>query len=130
MSYTVGSEPLAEVDLKIRQGSTTTVALSYTATDAAGAPVATDFTGWTARSQIRAQVGGTVWASLTTGSGITLAATSTTLTVTLTLPAATTEATAWNSYGVGVWDVELVRVDGTVIPFVAGKVFVSHDVTR
>lgn len=125
----VGTKPLAEVDLSIRQGSDTTFALSYTAQDDSG-PVATDFTGWTARAQLRKDVGREVWTELTTVDGFTLTHTATTLTITGLIPHSVTEDSAWDTYTAGVWDLELVRADGWVIPLAAGKVFVTHDVTR
>lgn len=126
----VGSKPLSEVDLIIRQGSDTTFTFAYTPTDDTGTPVPTDFTGWEARAQLRSGVGEAIWTELTTGDGFTLSSSSTKLTIMGLISHEVTEAVAWNDYGKGVWDLELVRADGWVIPLVAGKVSVTHDVTR
>lgn len=126
----VGTEPLAVVDLSIRQGADTTWSLSYTATDTGGAPLTVDFTGWTARAQLRTRAGGDLWINLTSGAGIALSHTSTTLTLVCTIGHAVTEGAAWNNRARGVWDLELVRADGWVIPLAAGTVQVSHDITR
>lgn len=87
--------------------------------------------GWSARAQIRARVGGTEWVEFlsteTTGARIDLDADGW---VSLVLPAAVTEATAWNGYKKGKYDVELIDPDGGVIRLAEGDVEVSHDVTR
>lgn len=127
----VGTKPLEQVDLSIHQGSDTSFPLRYYQRDDAGAPVAQDFTGWTARAQLRGRVGeDPVWAELTVGDGFTLTHDATSLTITLLIPHAVTEDPAWDSRTSGVWDLELVRADGWVIPLLAGRVTVTHDVTR
>lgn len=99
----------------------------------AGVPTYFNLTlpGWSARAQIRARVGGAEWAEFlstaTTGARIELDADGW---VSLVLPAAVTEATAWNAYRRGVYDVELTDPDGGVIRLAEGSVEVSPDVTR
>lgn len=115
-----------DCDLHIRQGSTVPWSFRYWETDADGSIVPNTFAGWLGRAQIRDQVGGEVWVSMT----VNLAAAANKLTVSGSVAAVTTEAAAWNSRNLGVWDLELVRADGSVIPFVAGRVIVDHDVTR
>lgn len=89
--------------------------------------------GWSARSQIRQRVGGTIWADLssdaTEGARIELDADGW---VTLVLPPAVTEAAAWDGYArkKGVYDVELIHPDGHVDRLAEGEVEVSPDVTR
>jgi hypothetical protein len=133
----VGQEVLAEVDLRIRQGSDCGFTLVYSE-DSGDGPVEQDYTGWSARSQIRAKVGGEVW--LDVGQYLTLTPGDASLTIDGLIPAAVTEDPAWNARAskardgevapAGVWDVELVTATGAVIPLAAGRVFVDPDVTR
>lgn len=126
MVHVVGTTPLAELDLHVRQGSDCEWAVIYSEKNAAGAIVPNTFTGWSARSQIRDRVGGPVWHTF----AVQLTPADNKLRVGGSLPHSVTEAEAWNGRNFGAWDVELVRQDGTVIPLAAGKVFVTHDVTR
>lgn len=139
MAETVGQEVLAVVDLHVRQGSDVPVVLAYAEDDGTGALVVQDYSGWSVRSQIRRRVGQEVWLDL--GALMTLTDDGAgTLTVSANIPAAVTEDPAWNARAsqvrdeelqpAGVWDVELVTAAGTVIPLVAGQVFVDPDVTR
>jgi hypothetical protein len=129
MAEEVGQEVLAQVDLLIRQGSDCAFVLQYSEEDGAGT-IPQDFAGWSARSQLRRKVGGDVWHELAVGDGLTLTHDAGVLSVAGLIPHAVTEAEVWNTRKVGVWDVELIRADGWVIPLVAGAVKVDPDVTR
>lgn len=122
----IGTTVLAEVNLDIRRGSDCSWVLVYSQQDIAGGVVPNTFAGWTARSQIRQRVGGDLWLTQT----ITLTPAGNRLTVTGHIPAVVTEAAMWDSRSLGVWDVELVRADGSVIPLAGGRVLVTADVTR
>ena len=130
---TVGSKPLANVNIQIRKGSDVAFVLQYSRTDAAGVVIPETFTDWHARSQIRKEIAGEVWhemGDVSPATGITLdKSTANVLTVKFHIPAAVSEA--WTEdRKMGVWDVELVRADGWVIPLAAGIVYVDPDVTR
>jgi hypothetical protein len=126
----VGQEVLAQVDLLIRQGSDVSFVLKYAESDGT-AIVVQSFAGWSARSQIRKKVGGDVWHGMTSTDGLALTDDSAgTLTVTGLIGHTVTEDTAWNGRREGVWDLELIRADGWVIPLAAGVVRVEPDVTR
>lgn len=129
MAEEVGQEVLAQVDLLIRQGSDCAFTLLYSEEDEAGT-IVQDFTGWWARSQVRKKVGGDVWHTLTVGDGLTLTHDAGVLSIAGLIPHEVTEDPAWNARKVGVWDVELIRADGWVIPLAAGAVKVDPDVTR
>lgn len=88
-----------------------------------------DLTGWTARAQIRTNVGGEIWATFTDTDGITLDDQGN---ITLTVGHAVTEAAEWQTLArvEGVWDLELIDGDGEVTRFAMGPVIVSQDVTR
>lgn len=108
-------------DLTFRQGSTYTHDFYYT--DEAGSPV--NLTGYDARMQIReyAEAGDALYDSdpshfLVDGANGK---------VTLTIPAAITEAWAFRR---GVYDIELYTAGGTVLPLVQGKVKVEPEITR
>lgn len=136
MAEQVGQQVLAVVDLHIRQGSDASFVIEY-ADEVDGVPVIADYTGWTARSQIRRKVGGEVWLDL--APHLTVTHTDTALTVTGNIPAAVTEGEDWNRRAsrevdgelapAGVWDIELVTPT-RVIPLLEGVVFVDPDVTR
>jgi len=84
-----------------------------------------DMTGMTARMAIKDKVGGTELLRLSTENGqITLDVPA--CIIRLTLPAAVTEALSWKN---GVYDLELVSLDGTVSRLLAGKIKVSDEVT-
>lgn len=140
MGEQVGQEVLAEVDLFIRQGSDVTFAFGFSESDGT-TTIVQSFTGWSARSQIRKRVGGDIWHEMTNLDGLTLtddAAGS--LTITGLIGHTVTENPAWDLRAgrevagvlgsTGVWDIELIKADGYVIPFIAGAVFVDPDVTR
>ncbi len=129
MAEEVGQEVLAQVDLLIRQGSDCAFTLQYSEDDGTGT-VVQDFTGWSARSQIRRKAGGDIWHELTVDDGLTLTGADGLLSIAGLIPHAVTEDEAWNTRRTGVWDVELIRADGWVIPLVAGAVTVTADVTR
>lgn len=117
---TVGRSALAKVNLVVSQGADNVYSFRYLAGDPA-TPV--DMTGWTGHSQIRAQVGGTVYTELDVdldNDG----------NVTVTLAHAVTEDPAWNRYSAGVWDLELTDVSGNIVRFVEGTVKIVPDVTR
>jgi len=129
MAEEVGQEVLAQVDLLIRQGSDCAFTLLFSEEDDAGT-IVQDFTGWSARSQIRRKVGGEVWHEMTPGDGLTLTHDAGVLSIAGLIPHEVTEDPAWNTRKVGVWDVELIRADGWVIPLAAGAVKIDPDVTR
>ncbi|WP_206155811.1 hypothetical protein [Cellulomonas taurus] len=129
MAEEVGQEVLARVDLLVRQGSDCAFTLLFSEEDEQGT-IVQDFTGWSARSQLRRKVGGEIWHELAVGAGLTLTHDAGVLTVAGLIPHAVTEDPAWNARNVGAWDIELVRADGWVIPLAAGAVRVDHDVTR
>lgn len=129
MAEEVGQEVLAQVDLLIRQGSDCTFVLQFSEEDDAGT-IMQDFTGWSARSQVRKKVGGDVWHTMTVGDGLTLTHDAGVLSIAGLIPHTVTEDEAWNGRRVGVWDVELIRGDGWVIPLAAGAARVDPDVTR
>ena len=120
----------AQVDLRIRQGSDVTWALTYRETDPDGTTRPNTFVGWSARAQVRKRVGGEVWHAMTSGPDITLTTVDDKLTLTGRIAHSVTENTGWDDRDFGCWDVELVRADGTVIPLAAGQVYIEHDVTR
>lgn len=122
----VGSYHLSNIDLTIVQGATTSFTLVYSEVDAVGELVANDFIGWTARSQIRSAVGGEVWHQI----AFTYDRSGNKFTLIGVIPADTTESAEWNDRTTGVWDIEIVRDDNTVIPFNTGRVNITHDVTR
>lgn len=128
-----GTTVYAEVDLDIRQGSECVWGLRYEERAVADDPatiIPNTFTSWSARSQIRANVGSEVWHQMTSGAGITLSVAANQLTLSGLIPHTVTEAPVWDARNTGAWDVELVRADGTVIPLAAGWVRITHDVTR
>lgn len=125
----VGQEVLAQVDLLIRQGSDCAFTLLFSEEDEQGT-IDQTFDGWSARSQVRKKVGGDVWHAMTVGDGLTLTHDAGVLSIAGLIPHEVTEAEAWNTRRVGVWDVELIRADGWVIPLAAGAAKVDPDVTR
>lgn len=121
-----GTKVLHQQDLDIRQGADCDWAIAYYEKDGAGNVVPQTFPGWAARSQIRESAGGQLWLT----QDLTLAVAANKLTVYGHIPAATTQTDAWNARSHGVWDLELVRADGSVIPLASGLVRVDRDVTR
>jgi len=84
-----------------------------------------DMTGMTARMAIKDKVGGTELLRLSTLDS-TIALDVAACTIRLTLPATVTEALTWRS---GVYDLELVSIDGTVTRLLSGKIRVMDEVT-
>ena len=110
--------------LVINQGATFTDSLTWSAGEPA---VAVDLTGCTGRMQIRStQASPNIISELTTeNGGITLGGVLGT--IALKIPAVQTEKFAWAT---GVYDLELVFPDETVVRIVEGAVSVSAGVTR
>jgi hypothetical protein len=111
--------PAGSWDLRIEQGAT--FSETYTSNDD-GSSV--DWTGWTARAQIRteARVGAELLLDLATY--LTVATTR----ITLTIPASVTALLTRS----GRWDLELVNgaPTPTVIRFLEGKALISPEVTQ
>lgn len=127
-----GYQALQVRDWDIPQGADTVNALRYGTRTGTDPVVYPDLSaGWSARAQIRGAVGGEVWVDFVsdaaTGARIDLAADGF---FTLILPHMVTEGVVWNARKRGVYDVELISPDGTVIRHTAGKVRVHPDVTR
>lgn len=125
---TVGKASLVEANLIISRGADNVYAFRWNTTpDPKAIPLVknpVDLSTYTARSQIRDVTGGAVWLQIT---DIDLDASGN---IVITIPAATTEAAAWDAYHSGVWDIELVDANNVVTRFAAGQVTVSQDVTR
>lgn len=87
--------------------------------------------GWSATAQLRKKVGGDVWITLSSadGSGSRIELTDEGY-VHLILVHDDTEDEAWNVYGSGVYDLELLSPDDEKIRLAKGNLTVSHDVTR
>lgn len=124
MATVLGKSALATVDLIVSQGADMLYQFRYLQADGI-TPVS--LVGWTARAQMRDIAGGAVWATWTTSTGITLDSFGM---VVLNISHTTTEATPWNAYKKGVWDLELTDTSGNIVRLAEGKVLVSHDVTR
>lgn len=111
--------PAGNWDLRIEQGATFNE--TYTSSDD-GTPV--DWTGWTARAQIRAkaEVGAELFLDLEPFLAINTTA------ITLAIPADVTALLTRS----GVWDLELDdgAVEPTVIRFLQGKALLSPEVTQ
>lgn len=84
-----------------------------------------DMTGMTARMAIKDKVGGTVLLSLTTANS-RIVLDNASKTVRLVIPAADTAGITWKK---GVFDLELISVDGTVTKLLSGAVAVVQEVT-
>lgn len=110
--------------LVINQGATFIDVLTWSTGEP---PLPVDLTGCTARMQIRAtQASTSVLSELTTENmGVVLGGN--TGVITLKIPAIKTEKFAWLS---GVYDLEIVFPDETVVRIVEGNVSVSVGVTR
>lgn len=120
----LGTGALATVDLVVSQGADCAFAFQYlagTGTDAVGI----DLTGWSARAQLRTSVGGPLWVTLTSSSGIVLDAAGN-----VVLLVARTASASWDALDHGVWDLQLTDTGGAVVRLVEGKVTVDHSVTR
>lgn len=115
-------------DLCVAQGATLTKVLTWTTLPVPGgpagaAPTPVDLTGWTATMQIRAfALSPTVLYDASPD--ITLGGAAGT--ITLAIPAATTEGFTWWS---GVYDLLLTDPSGGVTRFLSGAVTVSPGVT-
>lgn len=125
MAVTIGREALAVINLVLSQGADNSFSFVYnTLVGTTKTPV--DLTGTTVRSQIRSAVGGALYLDLiplVTLGGLAG-------TISLVIPAATTEPKAWNTRTEGVWDLELVSASGAVVRFATGTVTIVPDVTR
>jgi hypothetical protein len=108
--------PALEYDLAIEQGST--FRRSIPVLNDAGTPI--DLTGWSARGQIRLTYrdAGAVYDLALEVSGSN---------VEMTVPAADSSEWTWRH---GVYDVELIDVDGAPTRLMQGNVTVSPEVTR
>jgi hypothetical protein len=120
----MGISALGTVDLVVSQGSDVIFEFTYLTGEP---PEPVDLTACTARAQMRTTVGGAVWGTWNSASGITLDAVGN---ITLTVTHAETEAVEWNDYNKGVWDLEIIDSLGNITRLLEGKVRVSHDVTR
>jgi hypothetical protein len=109
--------PALKYDLVIEQGST--FRRTIPVLNDAGVPI--DLTDWTARGQIRRTYGSEVAYDLVPC--LTVADTD----VELVIPAADSSEWAWRS---GVYDIEIVDVDGAPTRLLQGTVTVSPEVTR
>lgn len=135
---TAGRAALAQVDLLVCQGADNTYGFTYSRRTGE-TTTAVDLSTWSARAQLRTRVGGAVWLTLTSPTGIVLDADGS---IMLLIGHEITEDPAWNGYvkldsktgrpvPSGVWDMELTNTaPGKVLRFVEGKVTVSPDVTR
>lgn len=121
--------------LTIEQGSTYDITLQLHQTDLASAVV--DLTGYSARMQIRKTIttGGapeidllSSTAGAVPGSVAKIVLGGAAGTVRIFIPDAMTAA--FTSWSTGVYDLELVRPDGTVARTIQGSVAVSPEVTR
>lgn len=111
------------IDLKILQGADLSFAVrKVTVVNNVTTPV--DFTGWTARAQIRKAVGKDLYLEI---DPIDLDSDGY---IRFTIPAATTEGAEWDTRSKGVWDMEVVDTSGTVYRMFYGNVTISWDVTR
>lgn len=122
---------LAKADLLIDQGTTWAAAWIYQTDNGAG-PVPVDLTGWKARAQVRRGYGGDLLASWHSDPAVTRDGPITLGTdgkVTLSLPASASLTWTWWKHGPSVWDLELVKPDGTVIRFVEGTATLRPGVT-
>lgn len=81
-------------------------------------------TGMTARMKVKDKVGGVTLLTLTSADGIQIDITN--YTITLVISAELTEAMAWSK---GVYDLEMIDVDGVVTGLLNGKVTVVKEVT-
>jgi hypothetical protein len=126
---TIGRDALKVVDMRLAQGADNDFKLGYDTSDGATPPVITpvNLTGWSARLQVRDRIGGAIWVSLTSPSGITLGSDGS---IAFTISAVSTESVDWSTRSFGVWDLELINPSAKVTRFVSGSVFVSPDVTR
>lgn len=115
-----------QLDLRLQQGATWHVQLTYKAGADPQSATPVDLTGYTARLQVRsAWYSDSPLLSLTTTAGISLGGDAGT--IDLHLSATETAALLWRE---GVYDLELQAPDGTVLRVLAGKVTVIPEVTR
>lgn len=118
--------PAHKVKLEIDQGATFDKKFTWLTGTPRNA-VAVDLTGCTARAQVRADIDSPdVLLQLTTENGrIVLGGV--TGEIRLHIDAVTTAAIDWES---GVYDLEVVFANGTVVRRMAGSVVVSREITR
>lgn len=115
LSITAGT-----LDINAQQGKTWRIVV--TVRDAAGQLV--NFTGYSARWQVRSIHSGDAVLDLSVGSGITLNSSGV---ITLVASAAQTAAIVPSSY---VHEIELTEPSGGVPPFLAGRLVVAAEVVR
>jgi hypothetical protein len=120
--------PAHKFKIEIAQGATYVWETAWSVSPKKGAPfVLVDLTGCTARAQIRSEIDSPeVLLELTTENGrIELGGSAGTIRI--LIDAVTTAGITWDS---GVYDLEVVFADGTVVRRLAGSVSVSKGVTR
>ena len=115
-------EEAGEYDIVIEQGTGFSLSLTYEAPEG----TFVDFTGCTARMQVRVKFGAhaTLLSLTTANGGITLGANGA---MTLRMTAA---ATAALKFSRGVYDLEIVPSAGEPYKIIKGNVFLKREVTR
>ena len=108
------------LDISAQQGKTWVI--SITVRDSNNALI--NFTGYTARWQVRAKPSSPAVLDLSTGSGITLNSSGV---ITITASAALTAAVNASSY---LHEIELTEPAGTIPPFLAGRLLVTAEVVK
>lgn len=126
MTESVGVGSLSSLNLVVSRGADNVYAMRWS-TQSGETVTPKNLSTYSARSQFRSAIGGTVWLSLVSPTDISLDASGN---IVISIPAATTEDAGWDSRNTGVWDMELVDGSGGVTRFVSGTVTVSQDVTR
>ena len=91
--------------------------------DSSGSPI--NLTGFTARSKFKTSYSGTLVASLTSSSGITLGGAAGTIVLTISA----TDTAAITAPSSGVYDLEIVSSGGVVTRLLKGKYNVTPEVT-
>ncbi len=109
-------------DIEIHQGATFTRGFAYL--DPENVPI--DLTGWTARMQVRATIGGKVLADLSTENGRIVIDPLRGL-LTVTIPRSVTRLMPVER---GIYDVFIVSPDDFAIKLLEGEVLVVASVTR
>lgn len=109
-------------DIEIHQGASFAIGFSYLDPD--GNPI--DLTGWTARMQVRTNVGGRVLADLSTVNGM-IVTDPVAGRVNVTFPRSVTRAMP---HGMALYDLFIVSPDDFAIKLIEGEVTVIPSVTR